>query len=320
LSGWIRSLLKVSLIFFSLVAVLVVATYLTLIVLLPEETVVVPEVVGKEVEEAVLILSKNKLSARITGKKFSSKIPVNVVISQTPAPGTKVREGRSIKLVISGGAEIITAPDVVGMKLREAKVSLSEIGVDIANMSYTYSKVSQSEVIAQDPPAGFKVVQQEGINLLVSAGPFKPKLMMPDLRGKRLEGVASFLKESSIKIAMIKEEPSSEKEGIIIFQSPPPGSIVDENTRVELVISSREKESVFELPGQKWILIPVQIPFGLGKKRVSVVMIDKQGERELDYGVYSPGEKVWISCEVTGGGKVEVYVDEKLVKVKQVKG
>lgn len=320
MSGWARSLLKVGVIFFSLLATAGVAAYLTVVVLVPPERVVVPRVVGEEFGQAVLLLSRNKLSARVIRRKFSREIPVDVVISQTPPPGTRVRENRSVELIISGGAQLVTSPDLTGMKLREAKISLSELGIDVGNVSYIYSKAPQDEVIAQDPPAGLRISREKGINLLLSDGQVRRRLMMPDLKGKKIEEVSSWLEDMSISIGMIKQERSLKEEGVVISQSPPPGSIIDRESRVELVVSGRGEKEVQKRPQQRWILTYVQVPLGFKRKKVSAVIIDEQGRKELDYGLHSPGEKVWISSEVIGKGEVKVYIDDQLVKIEKVEG
>lgn len=319
MSGWVRSLLKVSVVVFSLLAAVGVAVYITIMVLVPQETVVVPRVVGKEFKQAVLLLSRSELSTRVIREEFSTEIPADIVISQTPPPGTKVQENRNVDLVISGGAEMVTTPDVVGMKLREAKMSVSELGIGVATISYARSETPQGEVIAQDPSAGSRLARDTGVNLLISTGSGKPKLMMPDLRGEKINEVAKWLQEVSINPGMIKQESSSKEEGTIISQSPPPGSIIDKEDRVKLVVSGRREEGPRRLSPPRWVLTSVQVPLGLSEKKVSVVIIDEEGRRSLDYGMYPPGEKVWVSCEVVGGGEIKVYVNDRLVKIERVK-
>lgn len=316
---WLRSLLKLIGIFFSFLAVAGVATYLTIVILVPGENIPVPEVVGKQLEEAVFILSKNKLSARVVGKRFSTEIPEDVVISQIPPPGTKVRKDRTVELVISGGAKLVMVPSVVGMKVREAKLHLSQLGIEIINISHIYSRFPQNEVIAQEPPADSEARREEGVNLLVSDGPRVLKLMMPDLRGKKVEQVADFIKEIPLNISMIKEQVSSEKEGTVISQSPPPGSMVSENTGIELIVSRSWKKVTSSVPEQKWVLTSIRVPLGFERKKVTVIINDKEGRKVLDYGIHRAGEKVWISCEVIGEGEIRVYVDDKLIKLSKVK-
>jgi len=320
LTEWAKSLLKGIGIFFSLAAAFGVAAYITLIVMVPREDIVVPDVVGKKLEEAIFLLSKSNLGTKITGERFSEEVPENFVLSQTPPPGTKVRKDRVVDLVISGGARSLSSPEVVGMKLREAKIYLSQFGISILNISYIYSVADEGEVIAQDPPEGSKMYQGRGINLLVSSGPPKLKLMMPNLIGENIDKVAQQLRKVSIKVAMVKEETSLKEKGTIIDQSPPAGSIIDENSRVELVVSTGSKEKIQVTSPERWILIGVDIPPGFGREKLSCVVIDEEGRKIFDYGMYSAGEKAWVSCEVIGKGEVRIYWGDTLLKVRKVEG
>jgi len=319
LPEWVKSFLKGIGIFFSLLAVSGTVAYLTLIVLVPAENIEVPEVVGKKLEEAVVLLSQSELGLKVVRKKFSEEIPAGVIISQTPSPGTKVRQNRVIEVVVSGGARLVTVPSVVGMKVREAKINFSRSGIKIANISYVHSKFPQDEVISQDPPGGTEVSREEGISLLVSMGPSRMQLMVPDLRSKKIEEVVEWLEGAPLIIAMIKEKISEEEEGTVLSQSPPPGSMVEENTGIELVVSaSPHKFEKVPLSPQKWVLTSVKVPLGFGKKKVSVVISDEEGEKTINYGMYSPGERIWISSEVVGKGEMRVYIEDKLIKLKKV--
>ena len=317
---WLKSFLKVIGIFFSLVAIGGVITYLVLIILVPEENTDTPEVVGKTLEEAVISLSKSGLGIKIVGKKFSQEIPAGVILSQIPPPGTRVRKNRIVEVVVSEGARLVTCPSVRGMKLREARISLSQIGVEIKNVSYVYSpKFNRDEVIAQDPPEETQINREDGVNLLVSLGPPKMYFFLPDFRGKNVEEVIKWLEGVPLNIAKIKEEPSEKEEGEVLSQLPPPGSRVEENSEIELMVSvspSRKEEIL--LPQQKWVITSVEIPPGFEEKRVYLVVLDEEGKKIVDYGMHLPGERVWISSEVMGKGEMRIYVDDELIKLKKV--
>jgi hypothetical protein len=118
---------------------------------------------------------------------------------------------------------------------------------------------------------------------------------------------------------MIKEKASEEEEGRVLSQSPPPGSMVEENTGVELIVSaSPDKFEKAPLSPQKWVLTSVEIPLGFGKKKVRVVVFDEEGKKTINYGMYSPGERIWISSQVVGEGEIRVYLEDKLIKLKRI--
>ena len=314
---WIKLFLKVIGIFLVLLAVAGGAAYLTLRILIPPENIEVPQIVGKKLDEAVIILSKNSLSLRVTGEKYSAKVPPDVVISQVPSPGVKVRKDRSIEVVISKGKRAISVPCVIGMELREAKVFLSQKGLKIGYLSYIYSSFPQDEIVAQDPSPNEEVSQEEGINLLISLGFEKDKFYMPNLIGRKIERVKALMEAISLNIGKIKES-SSGKEGIVISQVPSPGSIVTLGEEIELTVGVRSREKKSSLSKDKWIFTKVRIPLGLEKKKVKAVILDKEGRRIVNYGWQSPGKDLWITSRVRGKGEIRVYINDELFQVEKV--
>ena len=93
---------------------------------------------------------------------------------------------------------------------------------------------------------------------------------------------------------------------------------MDCETSIELVVSTFYKEKQSFSPKVRWIPTLVEVPLGLTKKRVSVVIVDNQGRRTIDYGERQAGEKVRIISKVVGRGEIRIYVDGELVKTEKV--
>jgi len=286
--------------------------------LIPPENIEVPQIVGKKLDEAVILLSKSNLSLLVTGEKYSAKVPSDIVISQVPSPETKVRKDRSIEVVISKGKRAISVPSVIGMEFREAKVFLSQRRLKVGCLSYIYSSFPQDEIVAQDPSSNGEVSQEgAGINLLISLGFEKINFYMPNLIGKKIEKVKAFLETISLSIGKIKESTSG-KEGLIISQSPPPGSIVTLDEEIELTIGSGSRKKESSLSKEKWIFTKVRIPLGLEEKKVKVIILDEEGRRIVNYGWQSPGKDLWIDSRVRGKGEIRVYINDELLQVEKV--
>ncbi len=315
--NWIKLFLKVIGIFIVLLIVAGGAVYLTLRILIPPENIEVPQIAGKKLDEAVVLLSKNNLSLRVTGEKYSDKVPPNVVISQVPSPGIKVQKNRSIEVVISKGGKTISVPSVVGMEFREAKVFLSQGGLKIGCLSHIYSSVPQDEIIAQDPSPNEEIYEEEGISLLISLGFEKNSFYMPNLVGKTIENAKAFLGATSLSIGKIKESTSG-KEGLIISQSPSPGSMVTPDEKIEFTVGVGSREKKNSSSRYKQIFTKIRIPVGLDKREVRAVILDEEGEREVEYGWQSPGKDLWISSQVKGKGEIRIYIDDELFQVENV--
>ncbi len=316
---WLKYLLRVLGIFICLVGVFLGVTLLTLRILVPpQKKIEVPSITGKDVKEALILVSEQGLALKMIGKRYEPQIPQGVIISQFPSPGTKVRRNREIKVFISEGTRTAVVPSLIGKKVREAKIYLSQRGLNFGNTSYTYARFPQDEIISQGPSPQTEINTEDGINVLVSLGRRNPGFYMPEFMGRKIEEAKDIFEKLSLKIGKIKESPSSGEEGVILSQVPLPGTRVDCETSIELVVSTFYKEKQSFSPKVRWIPTLVEVPLGLTKKRVSVVIVDSQGRRTIDYGEREAGEKVRIISKVVGRGEIRIYVDGELVKIENV--
>lgn len=122
----------------------------------PAETKV-PDVVGMTESQAKTTLLKAGYTTLVV-KKPSKSVPAGVVISQTPAAGTRYTPGNPVTVVVSSGIIEIVVPNVVGLTEAAAKAKISVSGLK-PNVSY----VSGS-------PGGFVLSQSPGAGTVVAAG------------------------------------------------------------------------------------------------------------------------------------------------------
>lgn len=315
---WLKSLLKAMGIFACLVGLSLGMVLLTLRILVPAQKIEIPSVVGKEVKKALVILGEQDLSLKLMGEKYSSQVPEGVIISQIPAPGTKVRKNREIRVFVSGGARLVTTPSLVGKRKREAKIYLAQRGLGIGTVSYVYTEAPEEEIISQDPSPQRETDVENGISILVSLGARNLQFYMPDFVGRKIDKVKELCDKLSLKIGKIKESPSLGEEGVVLYQSAFPGTMVDSETSIELTVSTFYEQEYSLSPEAEWIMTTVEVPLGLSDKEVRVIIIDSQGERGIDYGPRKPGERVLIISWVVGKGEIKVYIDNKLVKTEEV--
>ncbi len=320
----LKSFLKWVGTFIALMGIAIGMGFLTLRILVPSEKIEVPSIVGKDIREAVLVLSEENLGLRVAGRKFSSEIPQDIIISQLPPPQVKVRRNRSIEVVISGGSRVVIIPSLIGKKVREAKVDLSREGSKINTMSYIYSKAAEGEIVAQDPPAHFSSSRKEGLDILVSLGPRNAQFYMPDFRGRKFWGETDLLEELPLNIGKIKEVPFAGEEGIVISQSPLPGSQVGAEALVEFTVSTSTVSASYEEEkpsplATRWITTSITVSWGVTREEVKVEIRDVEGSKTFSYGLRDPGEKVWLASPITGTGEMRIYVGGRLVAIKRVK-
>jgi serine/threonine-protein kinase len=83
-----------------IVVFLVVAgasAYLTLtLIIKSEDTVIVPDLVGKDVVTALEQLTDLQLNTKVNGSEYSRQFPKNHIIFQEPEPGSEIKKDRDI--------------------------------------------------------------------------------------------------------------------------------------------------------------------------------------------------------------------------------
>ena len=97
------------------------------------QPVPVPNVVGKQIDEARQILADASLGAKIV-EKNNDTIPAGEVISQKPDKG-KAPKNSDIALVVSKGPPPVPVPEVVGKSLDEARAILTAAGFEVRDFN-----------------------------------------------------------------------------------------------------------------------------------------------------------------------------------------
>ncbi len=131
------------------------------------KNITVPDLIGKNFEEAVSILKDIGLTVGdITDKE--DKSPVGTVLSQDPVAGSILPPGKSIKMTVSIGT-LVVVPNVIGMNVDDAKKLLLNEGFHIEKIDQTdIAKGIKGMILYQYPMPGLKVRSGAEIRLKIS--------------------------------------------------------------------------------------------------------------------------------------------------------
>ena len=111
-----------------------------------KKTVSVPDVVGKQLTDAVATLTRAGLNAKSFG--VPSDKPPGTVTAQDPRSGTSLVEGASVRINYSSGPKQVAVPPVVGLDYSTALQQLQAAGFAVARTD-----------VESDQPAGVVVSQ-----------------------------------------------------------------------------------------------------------------------------------------------------------------
>jgi serine/threonine-protein kinase len=219
-------LAALALLLLALVAVLVYA-------LTRPETVVVPTVIGEQVEEAIRTLED--AGFEVATREVAGDAPEGTVLEQDPRAGEAADEGSTVTLSVSAGLGTAVIPSVAGRSQEQAIKTLRDAGFRVKTEERPSNSVRAGRAIATEPPAGQEAERGSSVTLLVSTG---PKLVeVPSVVGEQQSIAESELRGAGL-IPDVEQQDSDAPEGQVISQDPGPGSTVKKHSRVVIVVST----------------------------------------------------------------------------------
>ncbi|MEW6378669.1 MAG: PASTA domain-containing protein [bacterium] len=135
------------------------------------QMVIIPDVKGEPLVRAQSILQENNLKTGYLAKIYRRNIEENIIISQDPPAGDKIRRGGLVSLLVSQGQEPVhyCMPELIGKSLTEAEQTIQGLHLAIGNIDYEFhTELKPDVIIAQFPENGYRVLQGEKVNLRVS--------------------------------------------------------------------------------------------------------------------------------------------------------
>jgi beta-lactam-binding protein with PASTA domain len=173
-------LLRVPMYALASLVVFVLATSLTINLLLKEEgNLPCPDIAGLDLQEAKGVVEQKGLSLLVVKYEKKRDIPYNRVVSQQPEPAMPVKKGRGVSVVLSDGPKPVTIPNVIGQSLTEAETVLREHAFTIKKILYVPSTY-EGRILAQVPSSGENVLDEDGM-VLIAGGREKPYYVMPEI-------------------------------------------------------------------------------------------------------------------------------------------
>lgn len=165
-----------------------------------------PEVTGYEIEGAEEMLALVELGIQITSEEYHPDKPTGTVLSQYPAPGTMVKSGRIVKVVISVGQKDVPVPLLAGFSVRQAKLNIEAANLELGDVVWTFSdSLPERVVVFAYPASGTEVPIGSPINLMVNRGSLSGIVFMPRLVGRSLDEAVAMLDDLGLMVGLITQ-------------------------------------------------------------------------------------------------------------------
>lgn len=198
----------------------------------------IPNLQGLTKEEAEQKAKELKIKIEVSEEKYHLEIPEGQIIEQDPKyqDNYKIKEGSTIKIVISKGQEIVEMPKVVGKTRDEATSALKEIGLEVKVEEEFSDDVEKNYIIKQEIKEGEKIPAGTTVTIYSSMG--IEQIQVPDLSGKTESEAKSAISSAKLKWKSTdKTSDSSKPNGVVVNQSISTGSMVDKNTEITITVN-----------------------------------------------------------------------------------
>ncbi|MDR3333473.1 MAG: PASTA domain-containing protein [Treponema sp.] len=269
----------------------IIAVAVFFIALQGEEQIMVPEVRGKDLIAALLELQEKELNPRIQLRPSQSFAEKGLILEQDPSPGTIVRAGRLIQLVVSQGMLINTVENYTGRTIDEVRLDLQTLFASASQallslkepFMYEYSTEAPGIILQQSPKPGTPVSGPIALEFVVSRGPENAMIRVPDLIGLSISDALEQISQSGINFGFsLRQARGAETPETVVAQNPPGQSRVTADSRVAITVASPtsivEKNEVFALfrypmprnPYPLTVWLEVQLPSGERHRLITV--------------------------------------------------
>ncbi len=279
-------------------------------------TVDVPNVVGKQVSVAKNILEDKHLRVS-TSEVTNPDVPAGQVISQTPGAGEKVKEQRTIHLVVSKGVGDITVPDLSDLTVDQARQRLKDVGLVVGKITQqSVDGKKDGVVIAQSPSGDSKVSKGTTIDLVVNKAKAK-KVKVPNLVGMTLKDARNTLSNAHLGVNQVAG--SVEDKSVVIEQSIKAGDEIDEGSTLNLTTEFKEEKKKSDKKEESSSnkttgTVDVTVPSGSKNQELKIVVKDDEGSAVIYDDTNKPGDRIVRKVSGVGNVRIEVYLNGALVQ------
>ena len=307
-------------------------TYLALTLGRAKE-VQVPDLSNMTLEQAQEEAKKLKIKIQVQEEKYHLEIPEGQIIEQDPKyqNNYKIKEGSTIKVIVSKGQEIVKMPKVVGLKRDEAINLLKETGLEYEVKEENSDDIEKGIVIKQETEEGKEIQKDDeipaGTKIIIRVSMGIEQVEVPDLSGKTESEAKTAISNAKLKWKSTeKTSDSSKPNGVVVNQSISNGSMVDKNTEITITINEFDEIKTGTVNVNVKSLRNYSVKYkkdedgnevALDPEKVTLKII--AGE-DIIYNSKVSEAETGISANVSGIGvvKVKVYIEDVLYKTDSI--
>lgn len=281
-----------------------------------EEQVLVPNVVGKKWDEALLEMQTKELYPRITLRYSENPDDEGKILEQEPDAGSIVKGYSRVSLVISRGIVVDEVGTYVGKNLDDVRMSLQTLFagqtkplIVLAEPEYKPDLSDPGTILEQEPPEGTKITKPVTVQLVVSRGPNYENTRRPYVIGQSINDLLQTIARSKIVFDITGHVANdNEKAGTVVSQETIDDEYIPNYTRVSIEMALPDKSDDENISGifqAKIAAYPYPVPMRLEA-------IPEEGNSYTILNFNHPGGNVSIPYSVAKGTTLILYVVDKV--------
>ena len=202
----------------------------------------VPDIRGKTVEEAQEMEGvKDIFLIEVQGTRTTEEYQPGQIVEQDPAAGRTRKSNLVIQVYVAAEPEKVPMKDLVGMEYRQARVLLTDMGLDLKITTETVSsdKYGADAVIETVPAADEPLVAGQTVILRVSTGP--ETVTVPPFTGQDIANAVQNAQDLGLTVGEITYDTFGfAPQGQVIDQSIKPTSEVPGGTKISFTVSGQK--------------------------------------------------------------------------------
>jgi len=193
----------------ALFAVLLVITQVSLkVITRHNQVIIVPDFTDLSVADAKIVAKRYHIRTEVTDSVYVKRMEKGHVFSQNPAPGSKVKKDRNIKLTINAhSTKMVKMPNLVGYSLRQAKAEILGSGLTMGRLMYredlATNNVLDQFIAGKYISPGTEVEAESPVDLLLGLSPDESDTFIPYLVGFTLPVAKENLFENSLNLGNV---------------------------------------------------------------------------------------------------------------------
>ena len=275
----------------------------------------VPDLVGMELTEAQVELTRNNLKSSVT-YVTNDTYAKGIVYMQNPAADSPAHVDDTVILMVSDGPTAFSMPNVINMPATEATDLLESRGMRVTRDREASSDVAVDYVMRQTPAADEMVTIDTPVTLTISGG----VTVIPNLAGQTLEEAEISLLNQNLNLhPVLKYTTTSiaELHGTVAAQIPEAETRVAQKTAVTLTIYQYEnridsKTITFTVPESEQSLVvrmTVQASGSTVEIDSRISTLGPDDPREIQYTVTIPDDRIYSTFIYIN----DVLYDQKVI-------